>query len=118
MIAARPNQIPQYEKANRPVEVEAIKIKLPHSRYQHPLTGKMHDSLPTNPMTMLCQRNQSDQSLPSMITPFELRHSLSKLGGIVGYFGSSTQSGKPLFAQKGLGKDNILGRKPLVNSNF
>ena len=71
---------------------------------------------------MLRQRNSVDQSLPSYKTPFELRNSLSKLGGIAGFYGSSTQNGKPLRAQSGLGAygfvANLPPRDPLVNRNF
>jgi hypothetical protein len=43
-----------------------------------------------------------------MKTPFEIRPSLSKLGGIAGFYGSTTQNGKPLFAQTGLGKEILF----------
>jgi hypothetical protein len=49
-------------------------------------------------LDLLGQRNQLDQSLPSMRTPFDNRHALSKLGGISGFYGSSTQNGNPLRA--------------------
>jgi hypothetical protein len=117
MIAARPNQIPQYDQANRPVQAEVIKFKLSHGRYQNRLPGPKITSLPANPMAMLGQRSRLDQSLPSMKTPFELRHSLSKLGGIAGFYGSTTQNGKPHFAQTGLGKENIFSNKGLANKN-
>lgn len=120
MIAARPNAIPQYGKtygADFP-RAEAIKFKIPHTEYQHTIKRPTISNLPANPLNMLGQRNQLDQSLPSMKTPFELRHSLSKLGGITGFYGSSTQNGKPLRVQKGLGKNNMAPRQPLVNRNF
>ena len=120
MIAARPNAIPQYGSnygADHP-RAEAIKFKLPHDRYQNTVKRSKVDVLAAQPMAMLGQRNQLDQSLPSMKTPFELKHSLSRLGGIPGFYGTSSQNGKPLFAQKGLGRDNMQARQPLRNSNF
>jgi hypothetical protein len=120
MIAARPNEIPQYKNtygADFP-RAEALKFKLPHDRNQHTVKRPKVTNTPANLLSMLCQRNQLDQSLPSMKTSFELRHSLSKLGGITGFYGSSTQNGKPLRVQKGLGKNNMAPRQPLVNRNF
>ena len=118
MIAARPNAIPQYKNTYGADFPRTMKFKLPHEKYQHTIKRKQVENLPANPLNMLCQRNQMDQSLPSMETPFDLRNSLSKLGGIPEYYGTSTQSGKPLLVQKGLGKDNLAPRKPLVNRNF
>jgi hypothetical protein len=120
MIAARPNEIPQYKNtygADFP-RAEAIKFKLPRTECQHQVKRSKVTNTPANPLSMLCQRNQMDQTLPSMKTPFELRHSISKLGGIAGFYGSSTQNGKPLRVQKGLGKNNMAPRQPFVNRNF
>jgi hypothetical protein len=120
MISARPNVIPQYTNnygADFP-RAEAMKFKIPHERYQHQVKRQKVTFTPANPLATLGQRNQLDQSLPSMQTPFELRHTLSKLGGISGFYGSSTQNGKPLSVQKGLGTDNMEPREPLKNSNF
>ena len=122
MIAARPNQIPQYKKtygADFP-RAEAIRFKLPYDRYQHTIKRKQVENLPANPLNMLGQRNQLDQSLPSMKTPFDTNfiNSQNRLGGIPCFYSSSTQNGKPLFAQKGLGKDNLTPRQSLENRNF
>jgi hypothetical protein len=124
MIAARPNAIPQYGNtygADFP-RAEAMKFKLPHDRYQHQVKRAKVKNTPANPMAMLGQRNQMDQSLPSMKTPFELRHTLSRLGGIAGYYGTTTQSAKPIRAQKGVGAygfaSNMSPRNPLQNRNF
>ena len=120
MINARPNQIPQYKyfsfTEDQP-RADAMKFKQPHEKFSHSvkLRPKLN-VLPLNPLSI--QRNPMDQSLPSMSTPFDLRFGLSKLGGIPGFYGSSTQNGKPLYSQKGIGKDNLLPRKPLLNSNF
>ena len=120
MIAARPNEIPQYGKiygADFP-RADAMKFKLPHTEYEHQVKRSKITNTATNPLVMLGQRNQFDQSLPSMRTPIELKNQLNKLGGIPGFYGTSTQNGKPLFAKKGLGKDDLASRQPLENTNF
>jgi hypothetical protein len=116
MIAARPNAIPQYRNTYGADHPYCMKFKLPHSNYQHKIVHKKIDVLPVGLLTS--QRNPLDQSLPSVRTPFDNRRALSKLGGIQGFYSTSTQSGKPLLAQKGLGKDDLTPRIPLKNSNF
>lgn len=120
MIAARPNAIPQYKKTHGASEPRdaAMRFKIPHERYQFGMKRSKDVCIPKPLLAMLGQRNPLDQSLPSMKTPFELRPSLDKLGGIAGFYGSSTQNGIPLRAQTGLGKDNLQPRSPLVNGNF
>ena len=117
MIAARPNRIPQFGKTYGADQPRPMKFKLPHTSYQNQIKRPKVEITPLNPLSMI-QRNPLDQSLPAMNTPFDLRHSISKLSGISGFYGSTTQNGKPLRAQKGLGKDNLQPRKPLINSNF
>ena len=126
MIAARPNEIPQYKNtygADHP-RAEAIKYKIPHDRYQHQVKRPKVEVLPANYMNMLGQRNRLDQSLPSMKTPFDTNftNSQNKLGGIAGFYGTSTQNGKPIRAQKGVGAygfaANMAPRNPLVNRNY
>ena len=116
MYSARPNAIPQYKKTYGADHPYCMKFKLPHSNYQHKIVHKKIDALPLGLLSS--QRNQLDQSLPSMHTPFDNRRALSKLGGIQGFYSTSTQSGKPLLAQKGLGRDNLPKQIPLKNSNF
>lgn len=127
MIQSKPNAIPQYDRNTGGAfpRADAMKHKLPHERYQNAiktpqLTRK--SVIVTKPMQMLGQRNPLDQSLPSYKTPFDLRKSQSMLGGIAGFYGSSTQNGKPLMAQKGIGAygfaANLAPRDPLVNRNF
>ena len=125
MIQAKPNSIPQYVRNTGGTfpRAEAMKHKLPHEKYQNALKPLARKSVTlTQPMQMLGQRNPLDQSLPSYKTPFDLRNSQSKLGGIAGFYGSSTQNGRPLRVQKGIGAygfaANLPPRDPLVNRNF
>ena len=119
MIACRPNEIPDYGNAAFGADhPRPMKFKPQHTNYQHALKRPKTPALPVGLISMLVQRNQLDQSLPAMRTPFDNRHALSKLGGIRGFYGSTTQNGRPIRAQKGLGKDNLPSQKPLINSNF
>ena len=126
MIQSKPNAIPQYDKNTGGAfpRANAMKHKLPHERYQNAINTPLARKIVTvtKPMQMLGQRNQLDQSLPSYKTPFDLRKSQSSLGGIAGFYGSSTQNGKPLMAQRGIGAygfaANLPPRDPLVNRNF
>ena len=99
-----------------------MKHKLPHERYQNAIKTPQQKVVVTKPMQMLGQRNQLDQSLPSYKTPFDLRNSQSKLGGIAGFYGSSNQNSRPLRVQKGIGAygfaANLPPRDPLANRNF
>ena len=123
-MQSRPNDIPQYDRTTRGAfpRAEAMKYKTPHERYEHAIKQPPQNVVITDPMQMLGQRNQLDQTLPSYATPFDQRQPLSKLGGIAGFYGSSTQNGRPLRAQKGCGAygfaANMLPRDPLVNGNF
>ena len=124
MIQSKPNAIPQYDRNTGGAfpRADAMKHKLPHERYQNAIKTPQQKVVVTKPMQMLGQRNQLDQSLPSYKTPFDLRKSQSSLGGIAGFNGSSTQNGKPLRAQSGLGAygfaANLPPRDPLANRNF
>ena len=121
MIQSKPNSIPQYDRFTGGAfpRAEAVKYKIPSEKYQNIIKPpKQKDVVVTSPMQMLVQRNPLDQSLPSYKTPFDLRVPQSKLGGIRGRYGTSTQSGKPIEAQKGIGDANLPPRDPLKNRNF
>ena len=123
-MQSRPNAIPQYVRTTGGAfpRAEAMKYKTPHERYEHAIKQPPQNVVLTDPMRMLNQRNQSDQSLPSYRTPFDQRQPLSKLGGIAGFYGTSTQNGRPIRAQAGCGAygfaANMPPRNPLENRNF
>ena len=123
-MQSKPNSIPQYTRNTGGAypRSEAMKYKIPHEKYQvsgakkNPASGA--NVVVTNPIKSLGQRNQLDQTLPSYKTPFDLRKSQSKLGGIAGFNGRSTQNGVPLRAQTGIGVANQPPCDPLMNRNF
>ena len=121
-MQSKPNSIPQYTRNTGGAypRSEAMKYKIPHEKYQvskkNPASGA--NVVVTNPIKSLGQRNQLDQTLPSYKTPFDLRKSQSSLGGVAGYYGRSTQNGKPLRAQTGIGVANQPPCDPLMNRNF
>ena len=116
MIQSKPNSIPQYDRFTGGAfpRAEAVKYKIPSEKYQMATKTPKQNVIVTSPMQMLVQRNPLDQSLPSYKTPFDLRVPQSKLGGVAGHYGTSTQNGKALTAQKGIG----FTREPLKNRNF
>lgn len=122
MIQSKPNSIPQYDRFTGGAypRAEAMKYKIPHEKYQVSGAKKnpKQNVFVTSPMQMLVQRNPLDQSEPSYKTPFDLRKSQSKLGGIAGFNGRSTQNGVPLRAQTGIGFKNQPPCDPLKNRNF
>jgi hypothetical protein len=130
MIAAKPLQLPQYVGKYGAAfpRSEATKFKQPHWSYSVNIERRDSTVLNTNMLDLLGQRNQLDQGLPSMRMPFHKRHALSKLTGFSGFYGNKTgyhgitsQSGKPLKAQEGLGAygfvHDISPRDALVNTN-
>ena len=123
-MQSKPNSIPQYTRNTGGAypRSEAMKYKIPHEKYQvsgakkNPASGA--NVVVTNPIKSLGQRNQLDQTLPSYKTPFDLRVPQSKLGGVAGRYGTTTQNGKPLRAQTGIGFKNLPPCEPLKNRNF
>lgn len=123
MIAHVPNKIPQYQGAygaDQPRTIRFQHQKPPYSVLGPVYAQKMRSKevLPLNPMALMVQRNPIEKSLPAHKTPFELRADLSKLGGILGHYDTTVQSGKPLFAQRGVGAYNLKTKEPLQNTNF
>ena len=120
MIQSIPNSIPQYTRNTGGVypRAEAVKYKIPSEKYQNTIKPQKKNVIVTSPMQMLVQRNPLDQSLPSYKTPFDLRVPQSKLCGVAGRYGTTTQNGKPLRAQTGIGVANQPPCDPLKNRNF
>ena len=120
MIQSKPNSIPQYTRNTGGAypRSEAMKYKIPHEKYQVSKKNPKLNVVVTNPIKSLGQRNQLDQTLPSYKTPFDLRKSQSKLGGVAGYYGTTNQNGRPLRAQTYIGVANLPPCDPLMNRNF
>ena len=120
MIQSKPNSIPQYDRFTGGAfpRAEAMKYKIPSEKYQNIIKHPKQNVVVNSPMQMLVQRNPLDQSLPSYKTPFDLRVPQSKLCGVAGRYGTTTQNGKPLRAQTGIGFKNLPPCEPLKNRNF